>query len=142
LNEASYSQLLPVDSGSTNSKQLQPAVDINATTLSPSPEKIGVRRHENSQNNNELLSPSNARTNTFKNDVKYSQVSPSSILDMHDSEPAAAKFDIFDGKLPSRDPLQRVKAEYLLANNKVTPFDSSKYIQTLFNPLAGKTPSC
>jgi len=69
-------------------------------------------------------------------------VSPSSILDMDDAKQAAAKFDIFDGKLPDLDPLQRVKAEYLLANNKITPFDSSKYIQTLFNPLAGKTPTC
>ena len=39
LVEASFTQLLPNnESGSTNSKQLQPAVNVNATTLSPSAE--------------------------------------------------------------------------------------------------------
>ena len=53
--------------------------------------------------------------------------------------PALAKeeteFDIFNGKLDELDRLQRVKADYLVANNKITPFDSSKFIQTLFVPV-------
>ena len=46
-----------------------------------------------------------------------------------------AEFDIFNGKLDELDRLQRVKADYLVANNKITPFDSSKFIQTLFVPV-------
>ncbi len=52
--------------------------------------------------------------------------------------PSVPKSDIFDGKIKNLDLLESVKAEYLLANNQITPFDSSKYIQTLFIPTSCK----
>jgi hypothetical protein len=49
-----------------------------------------------------------------------------------------ATVDVFGDDLPEVNPLQRVKAEYLIANNKITPFDSSKFIQTLFVDVTPK----
>ena len=41
-NEASYTELLPQNSGSTNSKKQEPLIDINETVIPPSSEKIRI----------------------------------------------------------------------------------------------------